>query len=390
MRPSCSAALASSPNVTVDDTALETLADRVVAAPPAALLTETLPQALPLVWTSEAEEVGTTLLLQLLNFGSGWREELKQLGAGRCGAWETILRGVVTAHITGARLWTATGLCAADSLSVSATFGLPVDAEEEVAPGIRKTVAGPLAPFARLVARALNEAGAVLRNRGYDDFMAWLVAGAEAEARAAGEAGAHDNWRPSAVALVDRLADDFVPFRDEQLLRRGSSSDAAPPTTICLLKKAQIATVQLHRRFATRLPRLFGFQDLDKLSVGADNVLPAMLRAEGILRLAPALALSIDSGKALPPGDEEVDLRAAAVVASARLCAAIRERATAAAATACDAHGAAESAGAARSAELRRLAAICEADIDEWLWLLGKEPGKRELRRHACRRTYYY
>jgi hypothetical protein len=383
VRASCLLALASSPHVTVDDAALRALSSALVASPPRALLEQPQPQALPLAWASEAEEVGTVLLLQLLNFGSGWREALHARGAGAGGAWETMLRGVVASHIGGARLWTAGGLCGASAASVAAAFELALDADEEVSPGIRMAVPGPLAPLARLVARALNEAGAALRNRGCDDLAAWLAAGAAAEeaaaASSAGGGGASAGWRPSAAALVGRLAAAFPPFRDEQELARGGGA-------VRVLKKAQLAAAHLHRRFAGRLPRQFGFHDVGALTLAADNVLPCVLRAEGVLRLAPDLAAAIDAGRALPPGDGELDLRAATIVVGERLCAAVR----AAAAAERDSAAAAGSGGGERARALERLAGLSEADLDEFLWLRGKDADMRALRRHACKRTYFY
>ena len=386
VRATCHLALSSSPHVAVDGTAIEALAARLVASPPAALASAPAPTALPLAWASEAEEVGTCLLLQLLNFGSGWRVLLhaREGGTGG-GAWDTVLRGVVAAHIGGARLWSASGACGADGASVAAAFGLPLTEDRPLpdAPAIRMEAPAATAPLARLIARALAEAGAALRNRGAEDLAAWLAAGAAAEAAAAGAAGAADDWRPSAAALVARLAAAFPPFRDEQPLRR------SPATSVRVLKKAQLAAAHLHRRFATRLPRQFGFRDVAALTVAADNVLPAVLRAEGVLKLAPALAASIDAGRTLPPGDDELDLRAAPVVAGQRLCESIRRRAAAAAAVEAAA-AAAPDGGGERAAVLARLADLCEADLDEYLWLRGKEPGMRELPRHACKKTYFY
>jgi hypothetical protein len=62
------------------------------------------------------------------------------------------------------------------------------------------------------------------------------------------------------------------------------------------------------------------FSDLDRLTVFADNLVPHVLRVEGVLRLEDDLAATIDAGQLLEPGGRgEVELRAAAVEAGERL-----------------------------------------------------------------------
>jgi hypothetical protein len=55
------------------------------------------------------------------------------------------------------------------------------------------------------------------------------------------------------------------------------------------------------------------FSDLDELTIFADNLVPHVLRMDGVLRYSPELANRIDRQELLPPGDEEREIRAATV-----------------------------------------------------------------------------
>jgi hypothetical protein len=383
-------------------------------------------------------------------------------------------------------------LSSVDANIIHQCFGFPIDREVEVMPAVHQTVAGPLRPLADHLVRLMNEAGQALRNRAFEDFASFLRAGARAEKAMAVRAGSvtEAEWRPSAAAFVQRLASTFPGFKDIHSLKRskkaaaaaavgaigaaasdapsadsgaaepsaasrtgaGAATGIAPPASpleVYILKKAQLCAAYLHRRFASRLPEVFAFPDVPRLTVMSDNVLPAVLRAVGVLVYAPALAAHIDAGKPLPAGDQEVDIRAAAVVAGERLAIAIRAQAArllasaaadapstvaplsvggapapepagsgasteapvsavpaaveaasiAAAApatsterssTAAGVPGAAPSVAPVSLASLQRFAALTEADLDEWLWYKGKEPELRKLRRHATPDTYFY
>ena len=74
-------------------------------------------------------------------------------------------------------------------------------------------------------------------------------------------------------------------------------------TAVPFLKRAQITASDIG-----------GFEDLDRLTVFADNLVPHVLRVEGVLRLDDGLAAAIDAGQLLEAGGPaEVELRAAAV-----------------------------------------------------------------------------
>ncbi len=79
-------------------------------------------------------------------------------------------------------------------------------------------------------------------------------------------------------------------------------------------KRAQIATADLDRIGLAEL------RDLDRLTAFADNLVPHVLRLDGVLRLDPALEARIEAGDLLEHGSaEEVELRACAVHAIEQL-----------------------------------------------------------------------
>ena len=55
------------------------------------------------------------------------------------------------------------------------------------------------------------------------------------------------------------------------------------------------------------------FHDLDRLTIFADNLVPHVLRVDGVLVYDPALAARIDAGELLEPGAEEREIRGCAV-----------------------------------------------------------------------------
>src|SRR4051794_18050850 len=72
-------------------------------------------------------------------------------------------------------------------------------------------------------------------------------------------------------------------------------------------KRAQITANDLH------LAGIGEFEDIDRLTIFADNLVPHVLRVDGVLVYDDQLAGRIDSGELLPPGDEEREIRGCAV-----------------------------------------------------------------------------
>ncbi len=146
----------------------------------------------------------------------------------------------------------------------------------------------------------------------------------------------------SAEALVERLAtwDSFADVSTYEGL------------TVPFLKRAQIAAADLHRAHVAR------FGDLDRLTIFADNLVPHVLRLDGILAFEAGLIRRIDR-EALIEHDspEEVEIRACALHA-VELIVAERPGTTA-------------------------------PETDQLLWSRGGEPRYKARPRHRSRTTAY-
>jgi hypothetical protein len=189
-------------------------------------------------------------------------------------------------------------------------------------------------PLLEARARHLREVGAVLLER-YDGESARLVTGAG----------------QSAVRLVQTLVTAFPSFDDTAVYRR---------RRVPFYKRAQITVADLAIVF--RHQGLGRFIDLDQLTAFADYKLPQVLRREGMLVYAPALATEIDAQRPLPPGDEgEVEIRAGTIWAVELI----------------------------RQALARRGTRLTSAAIDEVLWDLGQHPDPRDRPYHRTRTVFY-
>jgi len=105
----------------------------------------------------------------------------------------------------------------------------------------------------------------------------------------------------SAVGMVEVLA-DFASFAGDVSEYAGRS--------VPFYKRAQIAAADLH------LGEVVEFADLDRLTLFADNLVPHVLRLDGVLAFDRDLVRRIDAGELLEHGSpEEVEMRACAVQA---------------------------------------------------------------------------
>ena len=128
-------------------------------------------------------------------------------------------------------------------------------------------------------------------------------------------------------------------------------------------KRAQICVADLARLLPDhRLGRVAG---LENLTAFADYKVPQVLRAEGILRLAPELAARVDRGELLPAGEEEeVEIRAATIWACEWIVRALRRLAP------------------------KGSPAPTAAEVDYLLWSAGQ--GKPGLPTYHRTRTIFY
>jgi hypothetical protein len=104
------------------------------------------------------------------------------------------------------------------------------------------------------------------------------------------------------------------------------------------------------------------FTDLDRLTIFADNLVPHVLRVDGILTYDSPLAQRIDAGELLTAGsEEEIEIRACAIHAVELLV-----------------------------EDLRRAGRPTRAlDLDYLLWNRGQQPYYKALPRHRARSVFY-
>jgi len=245
------------------------------------------------------------LTLDSINFGSGWFPTLRKRD-GRSGYY-TVATGVRD-RFADHGLWTAAELAQIDAGEIAGVLGQDPDHE-----------------LMALFARSLNDLGRRVATDHGGRFAA-VVDAAES----------------SAVALVDRLA-GWDSFADT------SRYDGV---VVPFLKRAQITAADLARAGAG------AFHDLDRLTMFADNLVPHVLRVDGLLSYDPALLDRIERGELIEHDSrEEIEIRACALH-SVELIAAERPGAT-------------------------------EAEVDYVLWHRGQEPRYKASPRHRSRCTAY-
>jgi hypothetical protein len=141
----------------------------------------------------------------------------------------------------------------------------------------------------------------------------------------------------SAVRLAEMLARGMAMFDD-----RG------------FYKRAQIVPNDL------ALAGVAEFSDLDRLTIFADNLVPHVLRCDGVLVYADELAARVDRGERLTVGGAEREIRACALHA----CELISQH-----------------------------TGVPARAIDTWLWTRGQRGGRgtqyKARPRHRCRTVFY-
>lgn len=290
-----------------------------IAAYAASLPLSTAPTALdPALHYVEPERdpEGTAafvLTLDSVNFGSGWFPAV--FGPQASGYAE--VAGALAGRFRTGGAPTAAALARLDGAGAAALTGLD-----------------PRNPDARaladLFARALNDLGRLVEAEHDGRFLGLVEA-----------AGG------SAEALVQSLR--RMPLFEDVADWRGRR--------VPFLKRAQIAVADLALAFGGRGPGRFA--DAGALTIFADNLVPHVLRHDGVLDHSPDLAARIDRGEPIPPGsEEEVEIRAAAI----------------------------------HAVELMRAAlggAVTSVQLDHILWNRGEGGGYRRWPRHATRTVFY-
>jgi len=236
------------------------------------------------------------LILDAINFGSGW------FGTLRTEPGEDDLTAItrrLTAHARAAgEPWTAAQLRGLDAEQVAEVLGQD-----------------PAHELMALFTDALVALGGWLGERGALEAI---------EAEGGG----------SAARLAAALAAGMPFFAD-----RG------------FYKRAQITANDL------ALAGVVRFADADRLTIFADNLVPHVLRVDGMLAYAPELAAKIDAGEELPSGSEmETELRACAVHA----CELLAQR-----------------------------WGVAPRVLDNWLWNRGQREPYTRSRPHRTRTVFY-
>lgn len=209
------------------------------------------------------------LALDSINFGSGYFPHLRKL-PGLSGYFTMATH--LTQHFRRYGPWTAADLASLRGEDCRRVFG-----QQDT-----DAVVGELMV---LFARALNDLGALLLER-FGGEPGALVEAADGRAE----------------NLVGILA--TMPFfRD---VERYGERD------VPFYKRAQLTAADLALAFGGQ--GCGAFCDLDQLTIFADNLVPHVLRVDGVLRYDEHLATAIDAGELIPAGSaEEVEIRAVAL-----------------------------------------------------------------------------
>lgn len=243
------------------------------------------------------------ICMNAINFGSGWWPTIRKR-PGLSG-YATMAAGV-SDRFTASGPWSAVELLAIDAEAIASVLGQD-----------------PGHPLMTRLAAALRDVGGHIRR--------------EHEGRFRGPAESAD----SIPALAATFA-AWDSFADASTYARRA---------VPFFKRAQLAAADLHRAGVAALP------GAEHLTAFADNLVPHVLRVDGVLRLDPDLTARIEAGELLEHGSpEEVELRAGAVHAVELLAAS---------------------------------SAFSPAEIDSALWNRGRGRRYKSLPRPRSRNTAY-
>jgi hypothetical protein len=313
IRASCQEVTRRARYVGINETALESLAARIAMTP---WPDDDLDPAHHFEGADE-DVLAFIFALDAINFGSGWFPVLRKRD-GLSG-----YRTIATAckeYFETERSLGGRDLRGATPESMAALLGQDLgDAE--------------VAELMELFARAWRDLGAWLLEAHGDRFDEVLSAAAQ-----------------SAERLVISLA-EMPLYRDVARYEE---------LEVPFYKRAQITAADLNRAFGDS--SLGRFDDLDRLTLFADNLVPHVLRCEGVLDYEAPLARKIDAEQLIVVGSlEETEIRAVAVEAVERLV-----------------------------AELGRLDRPTTASrLDGLLWSAGQAPAIKARPRHRARSTFY-
>jgi hypothetical protein len=200
------------------------------------------------------------ICMNAINFGSGWWPTIRKR-PGHSG-YATMAAGVED-RFAESGLWTAAELAAMDAATIAAVVGQD-----------------PEHPLMPQFAAALRDVG--------DHLLA--------------------DHEASYLSVVENASS--IPALAEVLAGWDSFADVSQyeGRRIPFFKRAQLAAADLHRTGVADLP------GIKRLTAFADNLVPHVLRVDGVLQLAPELDGRIEDEDLLEHGSpEEVELRACAI-----------------------------------------------------------------------------
>jgi hypothetical protein len=264
------------------------------------------------------DTVAFIVTLDAINFGSGWFPHLRKR-PGLSGYFT--VAAALTDHCRRHGVPDAAALAALTAADCTRLFGQ--DPENP-----------PVDELMGLFAQALNDLGRYLL-AGFDGRFAHLVDAAQGSAE-------------RLVALLARMT--F--FADVETWRGAS---------VPFYKRAQLTAADLALAFDGR--GWGRFSDLHRLTIFADNLVPHVLRLDGVLLYDPELVRRIDAEELIAAGSaEEIEIRAGALHAVELLVAELN----------------------------RRGEDVTAMGLDYLLWNRGQRPDyKRAKPRHRTRTVYY-
>lgn len=218
------------------------------------------------------ETAAYTLVLDSINFGSGYKPFLQEEG------WQCLDNSIYFTIASRLKVYfEKNGAPTAQKL-----FDMSA---EECACILALDLSGEYSrEFAELCAESLQQMGRLLLTSYEGDFLAFVQ---EAQG--------------SAANMVTQLM-QLPSFQDVHSYRG---------INVPFYKRAQITAADLHLAFGHMGQELF--HDIDRLTMFPDNAVPHVLRVDGILEYDPWLANKIDKGELIKSGsEEEIEMRALA------------------------------------------------------------------------------
>lgn len=300
VRAACAWVASRSQSVQIEQNRIEDYAAALAAAPVAPDLATHFAEG------NREARAAFVVCLDAINFGSGWWPTIRKR-PGLSG-YSTIAAGV-TERFRAAGGWSAAELAELAAAGIAVVVGQ--DSGH---------------PLMERYAAALRDVGEHVHSEHGGSFEALVEAA-----------------NGSAPALAALLA-GWQAFADT------SEYEGRP---VPFFKRAQIAAADVNRLGVAPLT------GEERLTAFADNLVPHVLRVDGVLRLEPALAARIEAEQLLEHGSpEEVELRACAVHAIELLSCASPER-------------------------------LSPAEIDATLWHRGASPRYKSVPRPRSRNTSY-